>query len=118
MKSPPMTALLALLCIAVGPLHGQGDRNTRSRIRRIPVHSSNVTSLGYSRGLHALEIEFARGAIYRFQNVPPHVYRDFLASKSKGHFVAENIRGHYDFRRMRNDSGERTTSRGMASADK
>jgi hypothetical protein len=72
-----------------------------SRIKREPVKSSNVASIGYSRPLHALEIEFSRGAIYRFLDVQPRVYRELMASSSKGHFIAEKIRGNYRFIRVR-----------------
>jgi hypothetical protein len=73
----------------------------RSRIRREPVASSNVASVGYSRHLRALEIEFTRGAIYRFLDVPSTVYRGLIAAESKGRFIAENIRGKYRFVRVR-----------------
>jgi hypothetical protein len=72
-----------------------------SRIPRVRVQSSNVASVGYSRHLQALEIEFTRGAVYRFMNVRPIVYRELLAAQSKGHFIAEYIRGKYYFLRIR-----------------
>ena len=67
----------------------------------MPVVSSNVASVGYSHHLHALEIEFVRGAVYRFLNVPADVYRDLLASESKGRFIFERLRGKYEFVRIR-----------------
>ncbi len=72
-----------------------------SRIKRQPVVSSNVASVGYSRHLRALEIEFTRGAIYRFLDVPKSVYRALMESSSKGHFIAENLRDRYRFVRVR-----------------
>lgn len=72
-----------------------------SRIPRVRVQSSNVASVGYSRTLQALEIEFTRGAVYRFLDVRPIVYRQLLAAQSKGHFIAEYIRDKYAFIRMR-----------------
>jgi hypothetical protein len=60
-----------------------------------------VASIGYSRTLHALEIEFTRGAIYRFLNVPRSVYRDLIATDSKGRFIAQHIRGQFTFVRVR-----------------
>lgn len=80
---------------------GAADDEIVSRIKRQPVESSNVASVGYSTSLRALEIEFTRGAIYRFLDVPVGVYQAFLASDSKGHFIAEQIRGHYRFVRVR-----------------
>lgn len=72
-----------------------------SRIQRTRVVSSNVASVGYSRSLHALEIEFVRGAVYRFLNVRAIVYRQLMAAQSKGHFIAEHLRGRYEFIRIR-----------------
>ncbi|MBA3651131.1 MAG: KTSC domain-containing protein, partial [Chthoniobacterales bacterium] len=54
--------------------------------------------------LHALEIEFTRGAIYRFLEVPRSVYRELMESGSKGHFIAEHLRGRYRFVRVRSST--------------
>lgn len=66
-----------------------------SRIRRQPTESSALTSIGYSKRLHALEIEFRNGAIYRYLDVPAETYRQLLAADSKTHFYDLNIRGCY-----------------------
>ncbi len=71
-----------------------------SRIPHVRVQSSNVASVGYSRHLQALEIEFTRGAVYRFLDVRPIIYRELIAAQSKGHFIAEHIRGKYSFIRI------------------
>ena len=99
MKLFRLPVLLAFLCLTTAL--AESDEQIRSRIKRQPVASTNVASVGYSRQLHALEIEFTRGAIYRFLNVQPRVYRDLMAAPSKGHFIAENIRGKYRFVRVR-----------------
>ena len=106
---PPMIILrnLALVTFAVWMLHdaaAASEEGVVSRINRQPVVSSNVASIGYSRRLHALEVEFTRGAIYRFLDVPRAAYRELMASDSKGHFIAERLRGRYRFVRVR--SGE------------
>ena len=99
MKLFRLPVLLAFLCLTTAL--AESDEQIRSRIKRQPVASTNVASVGYSRQLHALEIEFTRGAIYRFLNVQPRVYRELMAAPSKGHFIAENIRGKYRFVRVR-----------------
>ena len=102
MKCLRSPVLLVLLCLSLGrTLAEEPQEQIRSRIKRQPVASTNVASVGYSRQLHALEIEFTRGAIYRFLNVQPRVYRDLMAAPSKGRFIAENIRGKYRFVRVR-----------------
>ncbi len=92
---------LGLLVFAMGTATVLSTEAVFSRIKREPVLSSNVASIGYSGHLHALEIEFTRGAIYRFLDVPRTIYRELMAADSKGHFIAEHIRGHFRFVRIR-----------------
>jgi KTSC domain len=66
-----------------------------SRIRRIPVESTALAAVGYSKGLRALEIEFRNGAIYRYLKVAPAVYEALLKAPSKARFYDENIRHKY-----------------------
>ncbi len=101
MKISPRPLLCSLAFLLLGLAPAEPETAAPSRIKRVPVASSNVASIGYSRQLHALEIEFVRGAVYRFLQVPPRVHRQLLAAKSKGHFIAENIRGRYQFIRIR-----------------
>lgn len=101
MKVPPVVALFAALFLIPRIAFAAPEKIAVSRIKREPVVSSNVASIGYSRTLHALEIEFTRGAIYRFLNVPRSVYRDLIATDSKGRFIAQHIRGQFAFERVR-----------------
>jgi hypothetical protein len=101
MKVPPVIALLTIFFTLATSAVAQSDEVVVSRINRTPVTSTNVASVGYSRRLHALEIEFTRGAIYRFLNVQPNVYRELMAAPSKGHFIAARLRGIYEFVRVR-----------------
>lgn len=98
--------LLGLLLFACPAARG-ADEEIVSRIKRGSVASSNVASIGYSKKLHALEIEFSRGAIYRFLDVPRGVYRELLAADSKGHFFAMHIRGKYRYVHVRTSARER-----------
>ena len=66
-----------------------------SRIRRQPVESRALISVGYSKRLRALEVEFKRGGTYRYLEVPWPVYRDLLAANSKAGFYNRNVRGKY-----------------------
>ena len=68
-----------------------------SHIRRQPVHSSAVAAIGYSRRLHVLEIEFVNGAIYRYLEVPPKIYRQLMSAESKARFYDENVRWRFRF---------------------
>ena len=80
-----------------------------SHIRREPIPSTALTAAGYSKRLHAMEIEFNNGAIYRYLDVPPNVYREFMSAKSKAQYYDWNIKGHYRSLRLR--SAEEQASR-------
>lgn len=105
-RAPVLLLLAALSTALAAPDPGDA---VRSRIRREPVVSSNVASVGYSRHLRALEIEFTRGAVYRFLDVPPKVHQGLIAARSKGRFIAEYIRGRYRFIRVRAQPGPLAT---------
>lgn len=66
-----------------------------SRIKRAPVESSAIAAVGYSKRLHALEIEFRNGLIYRYEDVPAELYRDLLSAESKARYYDQNVRGKY-----------------------
>lgn len=66
-----------------------------SHLRRQTVDSSAIGTIGYSKRLHALEIEFVNGAIYRYFDVPSSLYRKLMAAESKARFYDNNIRGRY-----------------------
>lgn len=72
-----------------------------SHIRRAPLDSSALAAAGYSKRLHILEIEFCNGALYRYLQVPPLVYRDFMSAESKAGYYDWNIKGQYRSLRLR-----------------
>lgn len=101
MKVSRASVIFILALIFSGLARADSDEVIRSRVKRQPVVSTNVASVGYSRQLHALEIEFVRGAVYRYLDVQPRLYRRLLEADSKGRFIAENLRGKYRFVRVR-----------------
>ncbi len=101
MKPLRIFAFAVIVACFLETAAGTPEDGIRSRIKREPVLSSNVASIGYSRHLRALEIEFTRGAIYRFLEVPKSVYLELKESNSKGHFIAQNLRDRYRFVRVR-----------------
>jgi hypothetical protein len=110
---PPMSAksfyLLSLLCASRLLLANSIDKNAttpartaiRSHIPRQLVASKGIASIGYSKRLHILEIEFVNGAIYRYLQVAPSVHRDLMASDSKARYYDANIKGNYPSVRVR-----------------
>jgi len=51
-----------------------------SHIPRKAVASKGIASIGYSKRLHILEIEFVNGAVYRYLEVAPSVHRELMAA--------------------------------------
>jgi hypothetical protein len=66
-----------------------------SHIPRQPVQSTAIAKIGYSKRRHILEIEFVNGAVYRYLDVPPAIYRGLMWAGSKAQFYDFNVKGHY-----------------------
>jgi KTSC domain len=66
-----------------------------SHIPRESVVSKGIASIGYSKRLHILEIEFVNGAVYRYLQVAPSVHRDLMTADSKARYYDANIKGNY-----------------------
>jgi KTSC domain len=62
-------------------------------MERKPVNSSTIKSVGWEDG--TLEMEFASGGIYQYENVSKEVFDSFIRSESKGHFFQADIRPSY-----------------------
>jgi hypothetical protein len=95
---PPITLVISLLFTAEAcaePVKSRDPAGIISHIKREAVESTAIASIGYSKRLHALEIEFRNGAIYRYLEVAPSVHRDLMNAKSKARFYDENIRRKY-----------------------
>lgn len=72
-------------------------------MRRVPVRSSALRSVGYDSGTFALEVEFDSGEVYRYLDVPPHVVEGFIDARSKGTYLTTHIKPHYDVEHMNSD---------------
>lgn len=97
-RCPPIAvALFLAVAFTVDASRAPAAEPSRiiSRIRRVPVESTALAAVGYSKRLRALEIEFRNGAIYRYLAVEPTVYDALLKALSKARFYDENIRHKY-----------------------
>jgi KTSC domain len=57
-------------------------------MRRIPVRSTSIASIGYLPAKRELEIRFrASGDVYRYFDVPDEEYAAFMAAESKGTYL-------------------------------
>jgi hypothetical protein len=68
---------------------------------RHPVSSSNLRSVGYDPGTLTLEVEFQDGAIYQYLQVPPAIYAGLMCAASKGGYLHDYIKDHYQYRKVR-----------------
>jgi hypothetical protein len=89
------STLLFAMTVAGDPPKAPDSTGIVSHIKRDAVQSTALASVGYSKRLHALEIEFRNGAIYRYLNVNPSTYHDLIIAPSKARFYDENIRRKY-----------------------
>lgn len=70
-------------------------------MRRIPVSSSNLKSIGYDADTRILEIEFQTGAVYRYFQVPESEYKGLMSAVSHGKYFHANIRNRYRYEKAR-----------------
>lgn len=66
-------------------------------MQRVNVQSSNIVSVGYDADDSMLEIEFKEGKVYQFNNVPEHIYEEFMSASSHGVYFHENIKNKYSY---------------------
>ena len=59
-------------------------------MKRLPVDSSCIASIGYEPPECELDIEFRAGReVYRYFEVPPEEHAAFMAAESKGRYLNE-----------------------------
>jgi hypothetical protein len=68
-------------------------------MRRQPVESSAISSVGYDPRSSILEVEFRSGAVYDYHGVPTKVYESLMKAPSKGSFVSRKVRDRFPFTR-------------------
>ncbi len=67
----------------------------RKLLKRVPVESEAVRSVGYDAGSRVLQVEFDNGAIYHYLDVPDSEYQALLRAESIGRFVSYRIKANY-----------------------
>jgi hypothetical protein len=88
----PALALFFAATVAGDPRKAPEAAAIVSHIKRDPVQSAALASVGYSKRLRALEIEFRNGAIYRYLDVSPPVYHGLMTAPSKARYYDDHIR--------------------------
>lgn len=69
-------------------------------MKREPVSSSNIVSVGYDAASETLEVEFMSGSVYQYYNVPQSIYDAFIAAPSAGQFFAYQIKNSFPYSRV------------------
>jgi hypothetical protein len=69
-------------------------------MRRKPVKSSVVLSVGYEPESKTLELEFVDGSLYEYYDVPAAIHRRLMASDSVGRFVNRFVVPGYKSRKI------------------
>jgi hypothetical protein len=63
-------------------------------VKRTPVTSSNIMSVGYDPATRTLEVAYATG-VYQYAEVPPEVHLNLMAAGSKGRYLAAQVKPQY-----------------------
>ena len=71
-----------------------------SVMERPPVEDKVLVSIGYDADARVLEIEFPRGKVYQYQDVPPELHVWLMRSHDKRSLFRNKIDGTYQFRRV------------------
>lgn len=66
-------------------------------IKRTPVASSTIASVGYDAEKQILEIELQHGAIYQYFNVPEEVYNGLMNAGSIGSYFMNEIKTRLEY---------------------
>ncbi|MGD2071961.1 MAG: KTSC domain-containing protein [Candidatus Thorarchaeota archaeon] len=69
-------------------------------MKRIPVKSSSINSIGYDIIEQILEVEFTRGAIYQYEDVPAFRVVEFIFADSVGKYFSQNIKNNFKYRKI------------------
>lgn len=63
-------------------------------MKRKPVRSSDLVSVGYDKKAEVLEIEF-KNSVWQYADVPRKVYVALMSSPSQGRYFRKHISGKY-----------------------
>jgi hypothetical protein len=61
--------------------------------------SSNIARFTYDEANSVLIVDFIKGGMYNYYDVPPTIFEQMKAASSKGQFLAQNVKGVYRYAR-------------------
>jgi len=69
-------------------------------MKRIPVKSSNLHSVGYDEESQILEIEFLNGGVYEYSEIPKKLHEGLIAAPSHGKYYNQYIKGQFPSKKL------------------
>lgn len=69
-------------------------------MKRKPVQSSSISSIGYDNESQILEIEFKNGSLYHYFDIPQSIFDQLMNASSHGTYLNRTIKGSYNYRRI------------------
>lgn len=72
-----------------------GTKKKATKLTLVPVESSMLSAVGYDDATQELVAVYTSGVTWRYRGVPKKVYRELLASDSKGGYMRDLIIGAY-----------------------
>lgn len=69
-------------------------------MRRKPVKSSVVSSVGYDPDTKTMELEFSDGSLYEYYDVPAAIHRRLMEAESVGRFLNRFVTPGYENRKI------------------
>ena len=73
-------------------------------MKRSPIASSNIISIGYDENRQTLEVEFTGGAVFQYFDVPEETYVGIVSSASVGHYFHHNIKSKHSYIKLSDTS--------------
>jgi len=61
-------------------------------MKRVPVTSSTVASVAYDEATRTLEVEFKKGGVYHYFDVPAALHAGLVGATSVGSYLDANIK--------------------------
>lgn len=69
-------------------------------MKRKPVESSMLQSIGYDRSKHVLELEFTSRQVYQYFDVPAALHKELLEASSHGSYFNDYIKDQFLFTKV------------------
>jgi DNA-binding transcriptional regulator GbsR (MarR family) len=72
-------------------------------MERKQVNSSTISTIEYYEEIQLLEVEFKKGTIYHYFDVPKDIYESLIKAKSIGSYFNKNIAKEYAYKKQESE---------------